>query len=212
VSTERPQDVSSPIDFGDTAEAREWARTAEQRPGRNEILARLTEEARRLTEPGDRILELGSGPGFLAERLLQRLPDVQYTALDFSAAMHEMARARLEPWCAQVTFLERDFKTDSWTADLGPFSLVVTNQAVHELRHKRHAAALHRQVFEVLVPEGSYLVSDHFSDPGGLQNAELYMTRHQQAAVLREAGFASAELLLVAGSLALHHARKAPLR
>src|SRR5688500_3518865 len=107
-----PQDVPSPIDFRQTIDARTWEASAEQRPGRNEILERITQEEAQLTSAGDRILELGSGPGFLAERLLQRLPDVHYTALDFSPAMHELARARLEPWAARVTFLERSFNSD----------------------------------------------------------------------------------------------------
>jgi predicted methyltransferase len=43
----------------------------------------------------------------------------------------------------------------------------MTNQAVHELRHKRHARELHRQVARLLTPGGSYLVCDHFCGPGG---------------------------------------------
>jgi uncharacterized SAM-dependent methyltransferase len=80
VSTKTPQDVPSPIEFREMTEAREWAATAEQRPGRSEILNRITQEAARLIGRGDRILELGSGPGFLAQRLLRRLPNVHYTA------------------------------------------------------------------------------------------------------------------------------------
>ena len=208
MSIEPPQDVPSPIEFREMDDARAWEASAEQRPGRSEILDRITEEAARLTRPGHRVLELGSGPGFLAHRLLQRLPDVHYTALDFSPAMHELARARLEPWAERVTFLERSFKSDTWHEDLEPVHLVVTNQAVHELRHKRHALGLHRQVLDVLAPGGSYLVSDHFSDPGGLENVELYMARDEQMAALLHAGFASVERLAAAGTLVLHLARK----
>ena len=204
-----PQDVPSPIEFRDMGEACEWEASAEQRPGRNEILDRITHEAAQLTTSTDRILELGSGPGFLAQRLLQRIPDVDYTALDFSPAMHELARARLEPWAARVSFLTRSFKSETWHEGLEPFRLVVTNQAVHELRHRRHAVGLHRQVLGVLEPQGSYLVSDHFSDPGGLENTDLYMTRDEQMTALRRAGFDSVERLAVAGTLVLHLARKA---
>jgi len=208
MSIEPPPDVPSPIEFREMSDARRWAASAGQRDGRGEILDRITQEAARLTAPGDRILELGSGPGFLAERLIQRLPDVHYTALDFSAAMHELARARLGPWAARVSFLQRSFKSETWLEGLEPFRLVVTNQAVHELRHKRHAVGLHRQVLDVLAPAGSYLVSDHFSDPGGLENTELYMQRDEQMTALHHAGFASVERLAVAGSLVLHLARK----
>ena len=204
-----PHDVPSPIEFRDMHDAREWEASAEQRPGRSEILDRIAHEAARLVQPGDRILELGSGPGFLAQRLLPRLPDAHYTAVDFPAAMHELARARLAQWSDRVTFVERSFKSDGWPAGLEPFRLVVTNQAVHELRHKRHALGLHRQVLGVLAPGGCYLVSDHFSDPGGLENAELYMKRDEQMAALQDAGFASVERIAVAGSLVLHLASRA---
>ena len=79
---------------------------------------------------------------------------------------------------------------------------------MHELRHKRHAPGLHRQVLDALAPGGSYLVSDHFSDPGGLENTELYLTRDEQQTALQQAGFASVERLAVAGTLVLHRARK----
>jgi len=130
-------------------EAREWAATAEQRPGRSEILNRITQEQRdslaRRPHPRTRLR-----PGLPAQRLLQRLPGCFLHGIGLLSAMHELARARLEPWSAQATFLERSFKSESWTEGLEPFQLVVTNQAVHELRHKRHAPGLHRQVLDVL--------------------------------------------------------------
>lgn len=203
-----PRDVPSPIDLRLMSDARDRAAKAEQRPGRGEILERIATEAAARTPPEGRVLELGSGPGVLAQRLLRRLPKARYTALDFSPAMHELARARLEAFLDRVTFLERSFRSETWSEGLAAFDLVVTNQAVHELRHKRHAQALHRQVRALLTAQGSYLVSDHFSDPGGLANAELYMTREEQKETLLAAGFARVERLAVAGSLSLHLARE----
>ena len=202
------RDVPSPIDLRRTSDARDWAAKAERRPGRGEILERIAEEAARLAPAICRVLELGSGPGVLAERLLRRLPQARYSALDFSPAMHDLARARLAPLLERVAFLERSFKSEAWSEGLADFDLVVTNQAVHELRHKRHAPALHRRVHGLLKPAGGYLVSDHFSDPGGLPNAALYMTKAEQKDALLAAGFARVERLAVAGSLALHLARK----
>ncbi|MDJ0896624.1 MAG: class I SAM-dependent methyltransferase [Alphaproteobacteria bacterium] len=201
-------EVPSPIDLRQMADAREWASKAEQRPGRSEILDRIAEEAAARAPRQSRILELGSGPGVLAERILQRIHDARYTALDFSPAMHELARARLAPFTDRITFLERSFKAETWTDGLEPFDLVVTNQAVHELRHKRYAAALHRQVHGLLKPDGSYLVSDHVSGDGGLPNAELYMTADEQKRALSGAGFASVTRLMGQGSLVLHAALK----
>ena len=201
-------DVESPIDFRDLTEAREWESTAEQRPGRGEILIRITDEVARLATERTRLLELGSGPGFLASRLLDRLPSLDYTALDFSSAMHDLARERLGEAARKVRFVGRSFKSDDWSEGLGPFDVVVTNQAVHELRHKHHAPRLHRQVFAVLRQGGSYLVADHFSDPGGLTHTELYMTRDEQKTALEGSGFESVDRLAVAGTIVLHIAKK----
>ncbi len=203
-----PDDVPSPIDFRQMADARDWASKAGQRPGRNEILNRIVEEASKRILHNPLMLELGSGPGILAERILRRIPEVRYTALDFSPAMHELARDRLLPFVSRIEFVERSFKSETWTEGLQPFDIVVTNQAGHELRHKRDPETLHRQVYGLLKHEGSYLVSDHFTGVGGLSNTELYMTKDEQEAALRRAGFSSVDRITSEGSLVLHLARK----
>ncbi|MEX3009545.1 class I SAM-dependent methyltransferase [Hoeflea sp. TYP-13] len=203
-----PHDIPSAIDLRLMEDASKWASNAEQRPGRNAILDRLVEEAGRRAGPDPLILELGSGPGFLAHRMLKEIPQARYTALDFSPAMHALARARVKPFIDRITFLERSFKSDSWAEDLQPFDIVVTNQAVHELRHKRHAKALHQQVHGLLTQEGSYLVSDHFSGDGGLPDTELFMSADEQSNALSEAGFPSVTRIAAEGSLVLHLARK----
>ena len=183
------------------------ARTGE-RPGRTVILDRIVKEVSNRNLPNPFVLELGSGPGVLAERILRRNPDVRYTALDFSPAMHELAHKRLLPFVGRIEFVERSFKSETWTEGLQPFDIVVINQAVHELRHKRYAETLHRQVFGLLKHEGSYLVSDHFTGPGGSSNTELYMTKDEQETALRGAGFSRVDRISSEGSLVLHLARK----
>ena len=46
-------------------------------------------------QPGMRLLELGCGPGFLAEQLLQNCHISHYTLVDFSPHMLELSRERL---------------------------------------------------------------------------------------------------------------------
>jgi SAM-dependent methyltransferase len=197
-------DVPSPIDLRLPGDAQAWAATAlSKRPDRPEFFACFE---RSIGADPCRVLELGSGPGFLAHHLLSALPKIDYVALDFSAAMHDLARQRLGPLSQRVHFIQRSFKAADWSQGLGRFDFVLTHQAVHELRHKRHAAALHRQVLSVLAPGGTYLVCDHFAGVGGMSNDQLYMTRDEQAAALAEAGFASIEPLLCKGGMLLHRA------
>src|SRR5689334_17767201 len=126
-------DVPSPIDLRLMADALEWERTVmAKRPWRTDFFARFGNEIAAAAPPVKRILELGSGPGFLAQYLLQTLNKASYTLLDFSAAMHELARARLGEFGRHAEFLQRDFKQPDWNEGLGEFDCVVTMQAVHE--------------------------------------------------------------------------------
>ncbi len=148
------------------------------------------------------VLELGSGPGFLAKYLCDRFPEISLSLLDFSEAMHDLARARLESCTQAIEHLCRDFKDPNWTEGLNKFDCVFSNQAVHELRHKSLANALHKQVKNVLADDGVYLVCDHYFGPDAATNAELFMTAQEQLSCLNEAGF-DAEVLLKKGSLQL---------
>jgi SAM-dependent methyltransferase len=201
-------DVPCPIDYKQIAEAREWADgTNARRPWRIEFFSTFAQLVSAISK-GERcrVLELGSGPGFLAEALLSSHPRIDYVGLDNSPAMHFLARERLGENAPHATLIERSFKDGDWSAGLGTFDFVVTNQAVHELRHKRHAKGLHEQVLQVLNPSGVYLVCDHFLGEGAMTNAELYMTPEEQREAIRSAGFSTIEVVLQKGDLILHKA------
>lgn len=201
-----PQDVPSPIDLTSIDDATRWAMNAHKRPGRAEMLQRFVSEL--LLAGASNILELGSGPGFLVDLVLTSLPNVRYTALDFSAAMHSLATARLGERAGRVAWLERDFRAADWANGLGPYDAVITNQAVHELRHKSRATALHAAVRQILGGDGVYLFCDHWFGEGGMTNSELYMTKDEHSACLRNAGFATPELIATAGTLVFYRSRK----
>jgi SAM-dependent methyltransferase len=152
-----------------------------------------------------KVLELGSGPGFLAERLLQDNRIIEYVALDFSSAMHTLARVRLGS-AERVRFVETDFRREGWTRELTVFDVVVTVQAVHELRHKRHAPTLYASVRSLLRPDGVFLICDHFVGDGGMTNGELFMTSEEHVNALKQAGFTEPVLLLKVGGLILFRA------
>ncbi len=199
-------DVPSPIDLRLPRDAADWENTAlAKRPWRTEFFQSFADLIG-LDSSECNVLELGSGPGFLAQHILERLPNVKMTLLDFSPAMHELARARLEKVIHRVTFLERSFKDAVWVRDLAKFSFVVTNQAVHELRHKRYATDLHAQVRSVLAPSGKYLVCDHYVGEGGMSHTSLYMTVDEQRTALNIAGFMSVAEVKRMGGLVLHSA------
>jgi cyclopropane fatty-acyl-phospholipid synthase-like methyltransferase len=200
-----PPDVPSPIDLQDEADARAWTESANTlRPSRKTFFAAIS-SAIRESQPVT-VLELGSGPGFLAKQVLDDHPTIRMTLLDFSEPMHRLAGERLRQHASRVTHVCRSFKDEDWLDSLGPFDYVVTIQAVHELRHKRYATNLHRQVRSLLRQGGAYLVSDHHAGENGMKNTELYMTVDEQREALRTAGFATVRELLLLNGLVLHSA------
>ncbi|MDZ7812598.1 MAG: class I SAM-dependent methyltransferase [Ideonella sp.] len=203
-------DVPSPIDLKDPQTARQWAAQALQRRPARPVFFEAHAQALRHRIPGRcRVLELASGPGFLAQHVLNALPDLQMVLLDNSSAMHELARERLAALAARAEFVLRDMGQADALSGLGTIDAVLTHQAVHELRHKRHALGLHQRVRALLGGRGVYLVCDHFCGPGGQPNDQLYMTVDEQAQALRDAGFAHVQLIHQEQGLVLHAASDA---
>lgn len=198
-------EVPSPIDLRLMSDALEWERKAMDRPFREDFFEAVTNELRKQGETELTVLELGSGPGFLAAYIMEKIPSVRMQLLDFSSAMHSLARRRLAAYTDRVTFIERDFKESNWIIGLGNFDAVVTLQAVHELRHKSYAEEFHRQVKGLLKARGQYLVCDHYFGEDAMKNNQLYMTLDEQRMSLERAGY-NVKDVLIKGGRALYHA------
>lgn len=137
------------------------------------------------------MLELGSGPGYLAECVLDSCANVEsYSLLDCSEHMLQLSRERLARFEA-ARFVNRDFKTRDWHHGLSPpYTAVLAMQAVHELRHKRHVPGLYRQIRDLLEPEGLLAVCDGMPrDTTVLWQVSLCMTVDEQLDAFASAGF-----------------------
>src|SRR5688572_26924179 len=157
-------DVPIRVDFRDPATARTWVEeTRIKRPYRPRFFAAFCAALR--SRPRLQVLELGSGPGQLARELLVHCDIDTYVALDFSPAMHALAAAHLGDLASRVTFVTRDFRDPAWPSDLGMFDAIVTLQAAHETRHKRHLLPLLERARTVLAPAGVLLYADHYLTP-----------------------------------------------
>lgn len=208
-----PEDVPYGDDWfrADVVDA--WAEAADRiRPWRSRFRDAIAEEISKLTD-GARVVELGSGPGFLAERVLETCPSLaSYACLDFSELMLERSRARLARFPA-ARFVLEDFKSADWIRRFGEsFDCVVSMQAVHELRHKRHVPALYRQLRDVLSAPGLVLICDHVPLDDTEKSAKLYMTADEQLAALSGAGFEDVEVVLSIDKLRLYRGRKSRAR
>jgi tRNA (cmo5U34)-methyltransferase len=104
---------------------------------------------------GARILDLGTGTGETARRVLELRPSARLTALDASAEMLELAKAVLPGH--RVDRYVVGGLTDALPA--GPFDVVVSALAVHHLEGASKAD-LFRRIASALVPSGRFVMGD----------------------------------------------------
>ena len=196
-------DVPSPIDRRDPGDAATWIAEADvKRPWRADVRRAITE---RVAEAGRarvvdaarlgildaarlHVLELGPGPGLLAETILEACDVERYVLFDFSPPMLEVATRRLGDRAVAVL---GDYKQPDWTSALeGPFDAIVAMQSVHEIRHKRHVPGLYAQARTLMRPGSVLVVSDH--EP--TDERPLYMTAAEQLAAMTAAGLVDATI------------------
>ena len=205
------QDVPYGNDWDSAAEAVAYGESADQkRPWRSKIRAHIAARVATLA-PRARVLELGSGPGLLAQCVLQQCPNLEtYTLVDFSEPMLALSRERLAAFPV-ASFVRQSFKSEDWARHVGGgFDCIVSMQAVHELRHKRHARRLYEQVYQALATPGLFLVCDHTPFDDSPKSIALYMTDQEQQQALADARFANIMVELSMNGLILYSGRRLP--
>jgi ubiquinone/menaquinone biosynthesis C-methylase UbiE len=205
MDTLQKDDVPYGDDWDSAAVVTGWAKVADQkRPWRSQIRDHIAVIVATLPQRA-RVLELGSGPGFLAHKVLDRCPSIEsYTLLDFSEHMLGLSRERLVAFPA-ATFVLASFKSEDWTRHVeGPFHCVVAMQSVHELRHKRHAKRLYEQVYQVLSVPGLFAICDHLPFDDSPTSTALYMTEREQHQALATAEFSNVHTELSMNGLVLY--------
>jgi tRNA (cmo5U34)-methyltransferase len=114
---------------------------------------RLQDEAAAATGAGARrLLELGTGTGETALRVLARHPDAALVGIDVSADMLAVARERLPGADLRVARLEDRLPS-------GPFDLVFSVLAIHHIDGPGKAD-LFRRVAAVVGPGGRFVIGD----------------------------------------------------
>ena len=154
------------------------------------------------------VLELGTGTGETALRVLARHPGARWTGIDASKPMLDRARERLPNADLRLGRLEEPLPA-------GPFDLVVSVLAVHHLDaegkrdlFERVAEVTHAFVLgDVVVPERP---EDAAIEIDGVYDVPSSVP--DQLAWLHAAGFDDAAVSYVRPDLAVFVARRRPLR
>lgn len=132
------------------------------------------------------VLDVGAGYGVVSEEVLRAFPRARLTLQDYSELMFEHAHKRLAPLSSSTCYVLADLADPSWAAKLrGPFDLIVSGLAVHNLNLEPLIKRCYHSIRGLLRPGGMFLDYDLFGLVEG--GAETHCNW------LREAGFEQVE-------------------
>ncbi len=175
---------------------REWVENyantvTDRRPERVEMFDHIVSQIRFLGKPTASIVELASGPGLLAEKILDELPGVQYLGLDYSEEMNRFAVSKTEKHETRRAFHHIDLLSESWDDILpGDHDAIISNMALHDLGTPELVETVYVQALDKLVPGGLFLNAelvvavDHSE---ATQDGKFKVPRHRE--VLKQLGY-----------------------
>ena len=133
-----------------------------------------------------RVMDLGCGPGTLAEKLLATFPAMHVICSDGSDEMLKLARQRLASYGERVSYAQADFSADNWPANLPrQLDAVVSARAIHNLRKLKLIGPVYGHVHELLRPGGVFMNIErvNFATPA--------LRRHFRALQIKTRGHAA---------------------
>jgi SAM-dependent methyltransferase len=116
-------------------------------------------------------LDIGAGYGFVTEEVLRAFPNARVTLQDFSEVMLGEARQRFAKTADQLSHVLCDLTDPAWTERVGgPFDLIVSAIAIHNLGDRVAIAACYRGIARLLKPGAPFLDYDLFPLFGGIES------------------------------------------
>lgn len=178
----------SPHDWHSQAYVDQWIKRDEGRDG--ERRPNITQMIAMAKFPHDEpftALDIGAGYGFVTEEILRAFPKARVTLQDFSELMLVRARENLAQNFAksagQLSFVLADLTDQNWNKTVGgPFDLIVSAIAIHNLRSRDKIAVCYRGVANLLKPGAQFLDYDLFRSCGGI---EAHIAMMQDAGMTR---------------------------
>lgn len=131
------------------------------------------------------VLDVGGGSGVISEAVLDAFPSARLALQDFSEHMLAHAKEKFSTHDRAIRYVQCDLRDPAWVqAAGGPFDLVVSGIAIHNLKDLAAMAACYEAVHGLLKPGGCFLDYDHFDRFGGVP-------LHQHS--MKVAGFKAAD-------------------
>ena len=145
---------------------RDVQRDDERRPRLKEMLTHIS------LSPSAEIdvLDVGGGFGVVTQEVLRAFPHARVTLQDYSQPMLSHARSRLAGHADQVSYVLADLRDPSWADRAGgPFDLVVSGWAIHNLEDAEPISACYKAITRLLKSGAPFLDYDLFDFAGGVE-------------------------------------------
>ncbi len=184
-------------EFHDAHFSKEWAEKFKPTPPRIRLFETILKQIEKVGSKTTSILELGIGPGFLADYLLKELINITYEGLDFSESMLKIAAKRTAKHENIIYFTQADLIHDAWTEKLkkNP-DVVVSTWALHDLFNNNNIFNVYKSVYKILPKDGVFLNGDFIKPEGSNHEYEGGRIRpSEHIKLLRAAGFKSVKCL-----------------
>jgi tRNA (cmo5U34)-methyltransferase len=146
-------------------QGRERAQKYEQRadlvlPKRQEMLALIVQLIPFGRDEPLRVLDLGTGTGVPAQRVLQDFPRANVICMDKSAEMMEIGCAKLAEYGDRVRFVQADLEDPAWHNGLPDKFDAIVSALAFNLLADGAKQRLFTQCYEMLAPHGCLVFSD----------------------------------------------------
>ncbi len=183
-------------DFHNEQYAEEWAKKFTPTPERLRLFKTLTENLPTESE-GLVVLELGVGPGYLADHLLFYASIDQYLAVDFASAMLAITSRRTQHHNTNMHLIQGDLINEDWAAKIPVIpNAIVTTWTLHDLFSSNNILEVYKSCYQLL-PAGGVLLNGDFVKPTGstLEYEGGRIEPSQHLNLLKQAGFDNPEIL-----------------
>jgi len=170
-------------DWHDGEYVDQWIARDNTRPERPPKLHDMVAIATFPRDQAIRVLDVGGGNGLVTEVVLDVFPKARVTVQDFSQPMLDRAAVRFKKLGDQISYSLSDLFDAGWAAKSGgPFDVIVSSIAIHNLGNWEEIAAVYKAAYGLLVPGGYFLNCDHYRNVGG---------HEKHAEELRKIGFSN---------------------
>jgi len=180
-------------EFDKEEAAAEWADRFVPTAPRIDLFTTILENIGSKEGPNTKVLELGIGPGYLANFILERRNDINYEGLDFSQPMLAIAKQRLKAYEERLTLSQADLTSDNWRNNLSAQpDAVVSTWALHDLLSKENILHVYQTVYDFLPKQGILLNGDFIKPETSIFSYEAGRIKpSEHLKLLNRVGFSS---------------------